>query len=131
LLSSAAARAASAKPPVELPRASAVNLDVSDEAAVKAAFARIPKLDIPIDNAGIGLVGSVEETELADFQRLSRINVEGLFPMTKYAMPLLLSSSAGSIVDVGSVAGMVGIKRRFGRFSRRPFAVESPSQESR
>jgi len=119
----------------ELPRASAVCLDVSDEAAVKAAFARIPKLDILINNAGIGLVGSVEETDLPDFQRLFRINVDGMFLMTKYAMPLLLAS-AGSIVNIGSVAGMVGIKRRFAYCATkgavlaltRQLAVEYPTQ---
>jgi 2-keto-3-deoxy-L-fuconate dehydrogenase len=119
----------------ELPRASALCLDVSDEVAVKAAFACIPKLDILINNAGIGLVGSVEETNLPDFQRLFRINVDGLFLMTKYAMPLLLAS-AGSIVNIGSVAGMVGIKRRFGYCATkgavlamtRQLAVEYPTQ---
>jgi 2-keto-3-deoxy-L-fuconate dehydrogenase len=119
----------------ELPGASAIGLDISDEAAVKTAFAGIPKLDILINNAGIGLVGSVEETELADFQRLFRINVEGMFLMTKYAMPLLLSAK-GSIVNIGSVAGMVGIKRRFAYCATkgavlamtRQLAVEYPTQ---
>jgi 2-keto-3-deoxy-L-fuconate dehydrogenase len=119
----------------ELPRASAIRLDVSDEAAVKAAFARIPKLDVLINNAGIGMVGSVEETELPDFQRLFHINVDGVFLMTKYAMPLLLASG-GSIVNIGSVAGIVGIKRRFAYCATkgavlamtRQLAVEYPTQ---
>src|SRR5205807_6604403 len=50
--------------------------------------------------------------ELTDFQRLFRVNVEGMFLMTKYAMPLL-TASHGSIVNIGSVAGLVGVKRRF------------------
>src|SRR6266568_3828652 len=62
----------------QLPGASVLILDICDESAVKAALAKIPTLDILINNAGIGLVGSVEETELADFQRLFRVNVEGL-----------------------------------------------------
>src|SRR3954470_8658213 len=45
----------------ELPGPSALRLDVSDEAAVNAAFAALPKLDILVNNAGIGLVASVEE----------------------------------------------------------------------
>jgi len=118
-----------------LPSASVAILDISDEAAVKAALAEIPKLDILVNNAGIGLVGSVEETELADFQRLFRINVEGLFLMTRYAMPLLLASS-GCIVNIGSVAGMVGVKKRFAYCATkgavlamtRQLAVDYPTQ---
>lgn len=119
----------------QLPRATAVGLDVSDELAVKTSLAGISKLDILVNNAGIGLVGGVEETELPDFQRLFRINVEGVFLMTKYAMPLLLASS-GCIVNIGSVAGMVGIKRRFAYCATkgavlamtRQLAVEYPTQ---
>ena len=48
-----------------------------------------------MNNAGLGLVGGVLETELADFQRLFRVNVEGMFLMTKYFLPLLLA--AGSL----------------------------------
>jgi len=96
----------------QLPSASAVIFDITEEPAVERAFASLPSLDILINNAGIGLVGNIEETALDDFQRLLRVNVEGLFLMTKHAMPLLLASK-GCIVNIGSVAGLVGVKRRF------------------
>lgn len=96
----------------ELEGSRAIELDITDEAAVRAAFASIPRLDILVNNAGIGLVGGVEQTELVDFQRLFRVNVEGVFLMTKHAMPLLLASS-GCIVNLGSVGGLVGVKKRF------------------
>jgi len=96
----------------ELPSASTLIFDITEEAAVRQAFASLASLDILINNAGIGLVGSLEETALADFQRLFRVNVEGMFLATKYALPLLLASK-GSIVNIGSVAGVVGVKRRF------------------
>src|SRR5438128_2528065 len=67
----------------DLPDASVLILDITDEKAVKGGLAQLPQLDILVNNAGIGLVGSVEETELADWQRLFRVNVEGMFLMTK------------------------------------------------
>ncbi|MBY0375809.1 MAG: SDR family oxidoreductase [Bryobacteraceae bacterium] len=86
--------------------------DITNEDQVRAMFAAIPHLDVLVNNAGIGLVGDVTETELADFQRLFRVNVEGMFLVTKHAMPRLLSSR-GSIVNVGSVAGLIGVKKRY------------------
>jgi NAD(P)-dependent dehydrogenase (short-subunit alcohol dehydrogenase family) len=96
----------------ELPGSSVLIFDITDEAAVKRAFAQLGSLQILVNNAGIGLVGNVEETELADFERLLRVNVSGMYLVTKHAMPLLLASH-GSIVNIGSVAGLVGVKRRF------------------
>lgn len=96
----------------ELPRASAVICDITDEAQVRQTFASIPTLDILINNAGIGLVGSIEETSREDFERIMKVNVEGPFLVTKYALPQLLASR-GSIVFIGSVAGLIGVKRRF------------------
>jgi NAD(P)-dependent dehydrogenase (short-subunit alcohol dehydrogenase family) len=87
-------------------------LDITDETAVRAAFAALDRLDILVNNAGIGLVGGLEETELADFQRLFRVNVEGTFLVTRAAIPLL-KAARGSIVMIGSAAGVVGIRRRF------------------
>lgn len=105
-------RAAAEKLASELPGASVLILDITDEAAVRRALAQVDSLSILVNNAGIGLVGGVEETELADFERLMRVNVSGTYLVTKYAMPLLLKSH-GSIVNIGSVAGLVGVKRRF------------------
>lgn len=96
----------------DLPGSRIVLCDVTDEAAVNAAFRGIQRLDILVNNAGIGLVGSVEETGLEDFQRLFRVNVEGMFLVTRAALPLI-KASHGSIINIGSVAGMIGVKRRF------------------
>jgi 2-keto-3-deoxy-L-fuconate dehydrogenase len=96
----------------ELTGSSVLILDITDEAAVARAFGAIDRLDILINNAGIGLVGSIEETSLADFQRLFKVNVEGLYVVTKAAIGKLIESN-GVMVNVGSVAGLVGLKRRF------------------
>src|SRR4051794_39373837 len=50
----------------ELPRASSIVCDITDEASVRQAFAELGSLDILVNSAGIGLVGGVEETELGD-----------------------------------------------------------------
>jgi len=86
--------------------------DISDESEVNQAFRSIDRLDILVNNAGVGWVGSVEETSLDDFRHLFQVNVEGLFLVTKCAVPLI-RASRGSIINMGSVAGMVGLKRRF------------------
>ncbi|HEY3939764.1 MAG TPA: SDR family oxidoreductase [Bryobacteraceae bacterium] len=95
-----------------VPRAEAHVCDITNEQQVHDLFTRISALDILVNCAGIGLVGSVEETELAEFQRLFRVNVEGTYLMTKAAIPLL-KRVRGSVVNIGSVAGLVGVKRRF------------------
>src|SRR5689334_10345190 len=58
----------------ELPSAEPLVCDITDEQAVKRMFEAIEKLDVLVNNAGIGLVGGVEETSLEDFQRLFQVN---------------------------------------------------------
>jgi NAD(P)-dependent dehydrogenase (short-subunit alcohol dehydrogenase family) len=96
----------------ELSGVSAVDLDITDQAAVERVFGTIPALDFLINNAGIGFVGSIEETSLADFQRLFRVNVEGTYLVTRAGLSKILEAR-GVIVNIGSVAGLVGFKRRF------------------
>ena len=96
----------------ELPGSTVLMLDITDEPAVRDSFAGIQRLDILVNNAGIGLVGNIEETELLDFERLFRVNVTGTFLVSQVAMPKLLESQ-GCIVNIASVAGLVGVKRRF------------------
>ena len=99
----------------ELGDSRALPMDITDETAVRGGIGSLPKLDVLVNNAGIGMVGNVEETGLADMQRLLRVNVEGLFLVTKYCLPLLKKASVppGKIVNIGSVAGLIGVKRRF------------------
>ncbi len=119
----------------ELPGASVLLFDITSEAQVQQGLASLKALDILINNAGIGLVGGIEETELPDLQRLFRVNVEGLFLVTKHSMPLL-KQSHGTVVNIGSVAGLVGVKKRFAYCATkgavvamtRQLAVDYPTQ---
>ena len=109
--------------------------DITDESQVGEIFSGLDKLDILVNCAGIGHVGNIEQTELEDFERILRVNVNGMFLATKAALPLLLQSM-GSILNIGSVAGMVGIKRRFAYCATkgavhamtRQLAVDYPTQ---
>lgn len=95
-----------------LPESRAVRCDITDEQDVRTLFTQIDHLNIVVNCAGIGLVGSIEETTLADFHRLFRVNVDGAFLVTQAAIPLL-KKVRGSVLNIGSVAGLVGVKRRF------------------
>lgn len=96
----------------QLTGARAIHCDITSEESVKHVFQQVPHLDILVNNAGIGLVGNVTETELADWEKIFRVNVTGMFLVTKYAVPLLVAST-GAMVNIGSVAGLIGVKKRF------------------
>jgi len=96
----------------ELADSSVRIFDVADEPVIEAVMKSIDSLDILVNCAGVGHVGAIEETEPDDFRRLMRINVEGVYLVTRAALPKLLASQ-GSIVNIGSVAGLVAVKRRF------------------
>jgi NAD(P)-dependent dehydrogenase (short-subunit alcohol dehydrogenase family) len=96
----------------ELPGAKAVAMDVTSAASIAAAIQGLERIDILVNNAGIGLVGGIAETEEADFARLMAVNATSVYLVTKAALPLLLAER-GSIVNIGSVAGLIGIKQRF------------------
>jgi NAD(P)-dependent dehydrogenase (short-subunit alcohol dehydrogenase family) len=96
----------------ELGDAIAVAMDVTDAASIGKALEQTPQLDILVNCAGIGLVGDISKTSEEDFERVMRVNVSSIFLVTKAALPLLLASR-GSIVNIGSVAGSVGVKQRF------------------
>ncbi len=99
-------------------RAKALHIDVTNTGSIATALAQVDSLDILVNNAGIGHVGSIENTEPADFDRLIDVNVRGVYLVTRGCMPLLLAAhekreAVGTIVNIASVAGLVGIKQRF------------------
>ena len=90
--------------------------DVTQDAQVRAAFAavqqRFGRLDLLVNNAGIGHVGTAETTGEADFDRLFAVNVKGVFLCTRAALPLLVQSR-GAICNIASIASLIGVADRF------------------
>jgi len=103
---------------VSLGSSQALHLDVTSPQSISAAVAQLERLDILVNNAGIGHVGSIEQTEPEDFDRLLNVNVRSVYLVTRAFLPLLLTASGdggpvGTVVNIASVAGLVGIKQRF------------------
>jgi meso-butanediol dehydrogenase / (S,S)-butanediol dehydrogenase / diacetyl reductase len=87
-------------------------LDVRDEDAVAAALADAGRLDVLVNVAGIGSTTNTPDTSLETWERVFAVNVTGTFLCCKHAIPALASSGGGTIVNVASVAGLVGLRKR-------------------
>lgn len=96
--------------------ASSTELDVTDfaswEAAVAAAIDAYGQLDVLINNAGIYTPGSVIDAEIADWHRTIDIDLTGTFYGMKAATKELRKRSTASIINISSIAGLVGFKHR-------------------
>ena len=90
-----------------------VHLDVTSEAdwaaAVKEAVSRYGKLDVLVNNAGVSARGSIEETSVADWDRVMDINAKGVFLGTRTAIPEMRKAGGGSIINISSQLGLVGM----------------------
>ena len=97
-----------AKAVAEATGAEAICCDVADGAAVKAAFAQIPSVDILICNAGIVHVGLMSQMEESAWDRIFDVNVKGIYHCVNAAMPSFLRNHSGCILTVSSMWGQVG-----------------------
>lgn len=92
------------------PGALVLRLDVTDPAQVKAAVdaaeAHFGRIDMLVNNAGIGYFGSVEESEEAEVRRMFEINVFALGQMSTAVLPLMRRQRSGVIVNIASLAGI-------------------------
>jgi NAD(P)-dependent dehydrogenase (short-subunit alcohol dehydrogenase family) len=87
-------------------------LDVSDsEAALKLAEAH-PSIDIVVNNAGIGHVGNLLETNATDLDRLYAVNVRGVFNLCKAFTPAMLDRGRGSVINLASIGGVTAVRDR-------------------
>ena len=93
--------------------AEAMRQDVTDEARWQEVVAQtvesFGKLDVLVNNAGIAVLMPIAEMTLADWNRQIEVNLTSVFLGCKYAMPAMQAAGGGSLVNLSSVAGMVGI----------------------
>ena len=89
------------------------HLDVTSEddwaVVVKGATDRYGKLDILVNNAGVSARGTIEETTVEDWDRVMEFNAKGVFLGTRAAIPEMRKAGGGSIINISSQLGLVGM----------------------
>jgi NAD(P)-dependent dehydrogenase (short-subunit alcohol dehydrogenase family) len=106
-------------------------LDVADpmavEAAVGSAMAAFGRIDVLVNNAGIGYFAAIEEGEDAAIRRMFEINVFGLTHLTQAVLPLMRRQRSGHIVNFSSIGGLCAYPA-LGFYNATKFAVEGLSE---
>jgi NAD(P)-dependent dehydrogenase (short-subunit alcohol dehydrogenase family) len=91
-------------------RALVLEVDVTDsvevDAAVKSAEQHFKRIDVLVNNAGIGYFGAVEESDEAEVRRMFEINFFGLSRMTRTVLPIMRAQRSGHIVNISSIGGL-------------------------
>ena len=109
----------------------ALPLDVTKPAqvkeAVEKAVAHFDRIDVLVNNAGIGYFGAIEESEEEEVRRMFEINFFGLADVTKAVLPIMRKQRSGHIVNVSSVGGLVAFPA-IGFYNATKFAVMGYSE---
>lgn len=95
------------------PGKNSYKVNVSVQAEVDAAIDAIGKIDILVNSAGIAHIGNLEKTTEADFDRVYNVNVKGTYNTMRAVVPVMKKQGGGVILNIASVAGVVGIPDRF------------------
>lgn len=91
-------------------------LDVASEESCGQIKAKIDSgvrvIDVLVNNAGIGHVGTMLQTTGADLDRMYSVNVRGVFNVTKTFLPEMIERKRGNIINLASIGGVVGVRDR-------------------
>ncbi len=97
-------------------KALAVTCDVTDRASAEVAIAATTKhfgrLDILVNNAGAVVIATVDQTSDEDWSHVLAVNLTGTFFVSRAALPALRKAGGGSIVNIGSILGLISRKQR-------------------
>lgn len=112
-------------------KAIAVQLDVTKpeeiKAAVQQAIDKFGRIDVLVNNAGIGYFAAVEESEEEEVRRMFEINFWGLAHTTQQVLPTMRQQHSGHIVNIASIGGLVGFPA-VGFYNATKFAVDGLSE---
>jgi 3-oxoacyl-[acyl-carrier protein] reductase len=86
--------------------------DLTDESQIQELFKKIPKLDILINNAGIGFFGPIKDYPVDQLDKTFAINVRGTFLCCREAMKLMTPARSGYIINMSSVVGFKGYENQ-------------------
>lgn len=108
-----------------------LKLDVTDASQIQSATEKFinhfGKIDVLVNNAGIGYFGAIEESEDKEVRRMFDINVFGLSNMTKAVLPFMRKQKSGHIINIASIGGLVGFPG-VGFYNATKFAVDGLSE---
>ncbi len=94
-------------------QAQVITCDVADPDSVGQAFARIPRVDVLVNNAGIAHVGTVLTTTPADLDRLYSVNIKGVYNCLNRGVAKMVEQGGGVVLNIASIASKIGIPDRF------------------
>lgn len=109
----------------------AVKLDVTKpeeiKEAIKATKHKFGRIDVLVNNAGIGYFGAIEESEEAAIRNMFEINFFGLSKMIQEVLPIMRDQKSGHILNIASIGGLVGFPA-VGFYNATKFAVDGLSE---
>ncbi|MET0464024.1 MAG: oxidoreductase [Chitinophagaceae bacterium] len=109
----------------------ALKLDVTKPAEVKAAVQqatqKFGRIDVLVNNAGIGYFGAIEESEDEEVRKMFEINFFGLAQVTKEVLPIMRKQRSGHVVNISSIGGLVAFPA-VGFYNATKFAVTGYSE---
>jgi NAD(P)-dependent dehydrogenase (short-subunit alcohol dehydrogenase family) len=109
-------------------------MDVTDDRSVREAVLRVTseagRLDVVVNNAGIGIAGAVEETSVEEAKLQFETNFFGVLRVCRTALPILRRQGSGLIVNISSIGGLMGLPFE-GLYSASKFALEGMSEALR
>jgi len=109
----------------------ALKLDVTAKedikSAVDATIKQFGRIDVLVNNAGIGYFGAIEESEEEEVRRMFEINFFGLANVTNAILPVMRGQKSGHILNIASIGGLVGFPA-VGYYNATKFAVDGFSE---
>ena len=98
-------------PPTQIPGLDYVPCDVTDDwavdAAVREVLAKAGRIDVLVNNAGVGLMGAAEESSLEQAKSIFDVNLFGAIRMTNAILPSMRQQRSGRIINISSVLGLI------------------------
>ncbi|MEO6722891.1 MAG: SDR family oxidoreductase [Ferruginibacter sp.] len=87
--------------------------DVTEQAEVRSLFAKVAKIDILVNCAGISNIGRADNTSEEDFDRVFKVNVKGMYNCLHEVIPIMTENKGGVILNMASIAASLGLNDRF------------------